>query len=318
MIVLVSRRIAGLILTLIAVSLLIFVVMGLLPGDPAAIALGTSATPETLAALRHAMGLDQPLLLRYGHWLADAARGDLGLSSTYGVPVAGLIAERLAVTLPLALIAIALSMLIGIPLGVTAAARKGGFPDLVAAIFSQFGIAVPGFWVALLLILLFSTTLGWMPAGGFPGWNAGPLTALRALALPAVALALPQAGVLTRVTRTAMLDILEDDFVRTARAKGLSRAAILWRHGLPNALVPILTILGLQFTFLVAGAVLIENVFNLPGLGRLAYQALTQRDIVVMQDVVLFFAALVIVLNFLTDLSYLLIDPRLRSGVAHD
>lgn len=314
MIILLTRRIVGLILTLIAVSLLVFVVMALLPGDPAAITLGTSATPETLAALRQAMGLDQPLIIRYGQWLAGALTGDLGNSYTYGVPVAGLIVERLAVTLPLAVLAILLSVLIAVPLGVAAAARRGGVFDIVATLFSQMSIAVPGFWVALLLILLFSTALGWMPAGGFPGWGNGLRPALRALILPAVALALPQAGVLTRVTRSAVLDTLHEDFARTAVAKGLSRGSVLWRHVVPNALVPVLTILGLQFTFLVAGAVLIENVFNLPGLGRLAYQALSQRDIIVMQDVVLFFAALVIVMNFLVDLSYLVIDPRLRSG----
>jgi peptide/nickel transport system permease protein len=312
MIALLTQRFLGLVVTLLAVSLLIFAVMAILPGDPASIMLGTSASPETLAALRHEMGLDRPLLLRYLAWLAGALSGDLGQSSTYGVPVAGLIIERLAVTLPLALLAIVLSVLIALPLGVAAAARRNGLADIVASFISQISIAVPGFWVALLLILLFSTTLGWMPAGGFPGWNEGIVPASRALALPAVALALPQAGVLTRVTRTAVLDVLHEDFIRTARAKGLSRRNVLWSHVVPNALVPILTILGLQFTFLIAGAVLIENVFNLPGLGRLAYQALSQRDVVVMQDVVLFFAGLVIVMNFLVDLSYLAIDPRLR------
>ncbi|MGO4438293.1 ABC transporter permease [Rhizobium sp. RAF56] len=312
MIALLTQRFLGLVVTLLAVSLLIFAVMAILPGDPASIMLGTSASPETLAALRHEMGLDRPLLLRYLAWLAGALSGDLGQSSTYGVPVAGLIIERLAVTLPLALLAIVLSVLIALPLGVAAAARRNGLADIVASFISQISIAVPGFWVALLLILLFSTTLGWMPAGGFPGWNEGIVPAMKALALPAVALALPQAGVLTRVTRTAVLEVLHEDFIRTARAKGLSRRNVLWSHVVPNALVPILTILGLQFTFLIAGAVLIENVFNLPGLGRLAYQALSQRDVVVMQDVVLFFAGLVIVMNFLVDLSYLAIDPRLR------
>jgi peptide/nickel transport system permease protein len=163
--------------------------------------------------------------------------------------------------------------------------------------------------------MLFSTALGWMPAGGFPGWNAGFLPALKALLMPAVALALPQAAVLTRVTRSAVLETLHEDFTRTALAKGLSKRRVLWRHSVPNALVPVLTILGLQFTFLVAGAVLVENVFNLPGLGRLAYQALSQRDIIVMQDVVLLFAGLVIVMNFIVDLSYLAIDPRLRKGI---
>jgi peptide/nickel transport system permease protein len=312
MISLLSRRLAGLLLTLLAVSLLIFAVMAVLPGDPAAITLGTSATPETLGALRHAMGLDQPLMLRYGKWLLGAATGDLGQSYTYGVPVAGLIVERLAVTLPLAVFAIVLSVAIAIPLGVAAAARRGGMIDILASIFAQIGVAVPGFWVGLLLIILFSTTLGIMPAGGFPGWGNGLWPALKALVLPALALALPQAAVLTRVTRTAMLDVLHEDFIRTARAKGLPRRSVLWRHVVPNALVPVLTILGLQFTFLVAGAVLIENVFNLPGLGRLAYQALGQRDIIVMQDVALFFAGLVVIVNFLIDLSFLAIDPRLR------
>ncbi|WP_160010854.1 ABC transporter permease [Rhizobium sp. 18055] len=314
MIALLPRRLAGLAITLVVVSLLIFAVMDMLPGDPASIMLGTSASPETLAALRHELGLDQPLLLRYGQWLAGVFSGDLGKSYTYGVPVAGLIVERLAVTLPLALIAIALSIAIAIPLGVLAASRRGGVFDVIASVFSQISIAVPAFWVALLLIILFSTTLGLMPAGGFPGWSAGIWPSIKALLMPAVALALPQAGVLTRVTRSAVLDTMHEDFTRTARAKGLSESTVLWRHSVPNALVPILTILGLQFTFLVAGAVLVENVFNLPGLGKLAYQALSQRDIVVMQDVVLFFAALVIIMNFIVDLSYLAIDPRLRKA----
>ncbi len=314
MIALLSRRLAGLVLTLLVVSLVIFAVMNLLPGDPASIMLGTSASPETLAALRHELGLDQPLILRYGQWLAGVFSGNLGQSYTYGVPVAGLIFERLAVTLPLALMAIVLSVLIALPLGVLAAARRGGILDAIATIFSQVSIAVPAFWVALLLIILFSTTLGLMPSGGFPGWRSGFLPALQALVMPAVALALPQAGVLTRVARSAVLDTMHEDFARTAVAKGLSRSAVLWRHIVPNALVPILTILGLQFTFLVAGAVLVENVFNLPGLGRLAFQALSQRDIIVMQDVVLFFAALVIVMNFIVDLSYLAIDPRMRKA----
>ncbi|XAZ23696.1 ABC transporter permease [Sinorhizobium sp. B11] len=314
MIALLSRRLAGLAITLLVVSLVIFAVMDLLPGDPASIMLGTSASPETLAALRHELGLDQPLLIRYGQWLAGVFSGNLGQSYTYGVPVAGLIVERLAVTLPLAMIAIVLSVVIALPLGVLAAARRGGIVDAIATVFSQISIAVPAFWVALLLIILFSTTLGLMPAGGFPGWDAGLLPALQALLMPAVALALPQAGVLTRVARSAVLDTMHEDFARTAVAKGLSRSTVLWRHVVPNALVPILTILGLQFTFLVAGAVLVENVFNLPGLGRLALQALSQRDIIVMQDVVLFFAGLVIVMNFIVDLSYLAIDPRMRKA----
>ena len=245
MIGLVARRFAGLILTLFIVSVLIFTVMDLLPGDPASIMLGTSASPDTLAALQRELGLDQPLPVRYLAWLGGVLAGDLGVSYTYGVPVAGLIAERLA--------------------------------------------------------------------GGFPGWGEGGVAAVKALVLPALALALPQAAVLTRVTRSAVLDVLAEDYIRTARAKGLSERAAVWRHALPAALVPIATMLGLQFTFLVAGAVLVENVFNLPGLGRLAFQALSQRDVIVMQDVILLFAALVIVVNFVADVAHLVLDPRLRT-----
>ncbi|MVA77894.1 ABC transporter permease subunit [Agrobacterium vitis] len=312
MLALILRRLGGLVLTLAAVSILIFILMDVLPGDPAAVMLGTSASPDTLAALRHELGLDQPLAIRYLHWLAGALTGDLGQSYTYGVPVAGLIGERLTVTLPLAVMAILLSMAIAIPMGVASASRRNSGFDYAAGFLSQLFIAVPGFWVGLLLVLGFSISLGWMPAGGFAGWQAGFGPALLSLTLPAVALALPQAGVLTRVTRSAVLEVMNEDFVRTARAKGLTRRAALWRHAVPNALVPVMTILGLQFTFLIAGAILIENVFNLPGLGRLAYQALNQRDIIVMQDVVLFFAGLVIIMNFLVDLSYLVLDPRLR------
>lgn len=312
MIAILTRQVASLLVTLLVVSLLIFTVMDLLPGDPAAIMLGTSATPETLAALRTQMGLDQPLPVRYLAWLAGVFQGDLGQSYTYGVPVAGLMAERLWVTLPLALMAVALSIAIAVPLGVQAAYRHNGPFDLLAGAISYVSIAVPAFWVGLLLIILFSTTLGWMPAGGFPGWDAGLLAGFQALLLPAVALALPQAGVLTRVSRAAVLEVMNEDFVRTARAKGLGERGAVWRHALPNALIPVVTMIGLQFTFLIAGAVLVENVFNLPGLGRLAYQSLAQRDIIVMQDVVLFFSALVIVMNFVVDLAYLALDPRLR------
>ena len=306
-------RLLGLAATLLAVAVLVFVVMDVLPGDPAAIMLGTSARPDTLAALHRQMGLDAPVPLRFLRWLGGLATGDLGRSSTYGVPVAGLIADRLAVTLPLAGLALALSVLAGLPLGALAAARRGRLPDVLATVLAQLGTALPNFWVGLLLVLGVAVGLGWLPASGFPGWAAGPGPALAALVLPALALALPQAAVLTRVTRAAVLDVLEEDFVRTARAKGLTRRAALWRHALPNALPPVATILGLQFGYLVAGSVLVESVFGLPGLGRLAYQAFAQRDLVVLQGVVLVLAGLVVVANLLVDLAYPVLDPRLRA-----
>ncbi|MGU3492720.1 ABC transporter permease [Xanthobacteraceae bacterium A53D] len=312
MLAVILRRFAGLLLTLAIMSVAVFVVMEVVPGDPAAIQLGTSARPDTLAALRASMGLDQPAPARYLAWIGGMLRGDFGTSFTYGAPVAGLIAERLAVTLPLAALAIVLSTLIAIPLGVIAAARHGTMVDHGASLLTQAALAVPNFWIGLMLILICAGWLGWFPAGGFPGWGAGIGPALHALLLPALALALPQAAVLARVTRASVLEVSGEDFVATARAKGLSRRATLWRHVVPNALVPVVTILGLQFSFLVAGAVLVENVFVLPGLGRLAFQALAQRDLLVIRNVVLLLAALVVVVNFLVDMAYLALDPRLK------
>jgi peptide/nickel transport system permease protein len=309
---LILGRLGSFLLTLFAASIIVFVVLCILPGDPAAILLGVNARPDTLAALRHQLGLDRSLVLQYLDWIGGIFTGDLGNSITYGVPVSGLIADRLGVTLPLALLAVALSTFLALVLGVTAAAHQDRGLDRAVMGFAQLGIAVPDFWIGLLLILLFSTSFGWFSAGGWAGWDSGFGRSLLALLLPAVALAIPQAGVLTRVTRSAVLDVMEEDYVRTARAKGLDRSTALWRHALPNALLPVVTIVGLQFSFLIAGAVLVENVFALPGLGRLAYLALSQRDLVVLRDVVMLFAAMVILANFAVDLLYLLFDPRLR------
>jgi peptide/nickel transport system permease protein len=308
----IAARLISLAVTLLAVSLAIFVILEVLPGDPASIMLGTAAQPDTLAALRLELGLDRPAFVRYAEWILGVLVGDLGTSFTYKMPVSTLVGERLAVTLPLSLLAILISTVLALPLGVLAAARRDGPVDRAVLVFSQLGVAVPNFWIGLLFILVFSTSLGWFPAGGFPGWAAGPGAALKALLLPAVALALPQAAVLTRVTRSATLEVIRADFVRTARAKGVNRAATLRRHVVPNALIPVTTILGLQLSFFFGGAILVENVFNLPGLGRLAYQALAQRDLVVIKDIVLIFAGIVIVVNVAVDIGYAFLDPRLR------
>ncbi len=305
------RRLLTLAVTLLITSVAIFTVMEVLPGDPAAVMLGTEARPDTLAALRRDLGLDRPAPLRYLDWMASLADGSMSISYTYRVPAGPLIAERLAVTLPLALLAILLSTAIALPLGVYAAARHNRPGDWGVMAFAQIGVAVPNFWLGLLLILLFSVELGWFSAGGFPGWTA-PWASLRALLLPALALALPQAAILARVTRGAVLEVMSEDFVRTARAKGLSRRATLLRHVLRNAMIPVATVLGLQFSFLIAGAIIVETVFTLPGLGRLAFQAVAQRDLIVVQDVVMLLAAVVIVVNFLVDLAYGLLDPRLK------
>ncbi len=310
------RRLFGLVATLLAASLVVFVVLEVLPGDPAQVILGVGAQEDTLAALRAEMGLDRPAAARYATWLGGLLTGELGNSYTFSEPVAGLIGDRLEITLPLALLAIALSTAIALPLGVFAAAHHNRLGDYGVMAFAQLGVAVPNFWTGILLIILFAVVLRWVPAGGFPGWEAGAGPALAALLLPAVALALPQAAILARVARSAMLDVLGEDYIRTARAKGLPRRAAIARHALRNAMIPVVTIMGLQFGFLLAGTVVIENVFTLPGLGRLAFQAIERRDLVVVKDVVLLLVAMVVAVNFVVDLLHGALDPRLRVGRA--
>lgn len=308
------RRTAALVATLFAAAAVIFLVLEVLPGDPAAVMLGLSATPETIEAVRRDFGLDRPVLERFLGWIAGLVTGDLGLSYTYRVPVSSLIAERAAVTVPLAVLAIALATALGLPLGILAAARADRPADAAVMAFAQLGLALPNFWLGMLLVLCFSVTLGLLPSGGFPGWNAGLGPALAALVLPAVALALPQAAILARITRSAVLDVVHEDYVRTARAKGASFARALTHHVLRNALIPVVTILGLQFSFLIAGAIVIENVFSLPGLGRLMFQSIAQHDIIVVKDLVVVFAGMVVFVNFLVDLAYGIIDPRLEAS----
>jgi peptide/nickel transport system permease protein len=305
------RRLATLILTLIAVTGVVFVVMTVLPGDPALVILGVDSDEEARAALRARLGLDRPAPLRYVEWVAGAVRGDFGQSWGFRVPVSQLVLERLPVTVPLALAATALTVLTALSLGVFAAARQGRAGDWAVMTVSQIGIAVPAFWLAMLLVVVFAVWLRWLPPGGFPGW-ADPVRALRGLVLPTVALTLVQASVLARVTRSAVLEVMRLDFVETARAKGLSRGAVLRRHVLPNALIPIVTIVGLQFGGLVTGTIVIEQVFSLPGLGRLAFQAISNRDLPTVQALVTLFAVAVVVVNFLVDVAYAAIDPRLR------
>ena len=304
-------RLASLAASLAAASLAIFLLVEVVPGDPAATMLGMTATPEAIAALRVELGLDQGPLARYLAWVGGMLTGDFGVSYTYRTPVAGMVLDRLQVSLPLALYALALSTLIAFPAGVWAAARRGRAGDVAVMAGTQLGVAIPNFWFAMLLVLVFAVRLRWMPAGGFPGWDE-PLAALRALTLPAIALALPQAAILARVMRGALLDTLGEDFIRTARAKGLSRGQALRRHALRAAMIPVLTILGLQFSFLLAGAIIIENVFFLPGLGRLVFQAISARDLVVVESVVMILVCAVILVAFLVDLAYAAVDPRLR------
>ena len=306
------HRLVSLLASLIVASLVVFAAVEIVPGDPARFMLGINAQPDTVAALRAELGLDRSLVERYFSWVGGLFTGDLGVSYTYRSPVSEIVAERLQVSLPLAVYALVLTVVIAFPIGMLAAGSRGGAVDTLFTGATQLGIAVPNFWFALLLILLFSVNLGWFSAGGFPGWEAGLLPGLQALTLPAIALALPQASILARVLRSSLIDTLSDDYIRTARAKGLSAGQALRRHALRNAMIPVFTIIGLQFSFLIAGAVIIENVFFLPGLGRLVLQAITQRDLIVVESVVMLLVLAVILVNFVVELAYAWIDPRLR------
>ena len=307
----IAGRLISLALSLLAASIVIFLVLEVVPGDPAQFMLGLNATPEAAQTLRETLGLNAPPVERYFTWLFGLFRGDLGISYTYKVPVSGLVADRIWISLPLAIYALTLSTLIAFPVGILAAAKRNSATDVSIMGLTQLGVAIPNFWFAMLLVLVFAVTLRWFSAGGFPGWQ-DPLMAIKALTLPAIALALPQASILARVMRSSLLDTLGEDYVRSARAKGLTESQALWRHALRNALIPVLTIIGLQFSFLLAGAIIIENVFFLPGLGRLVFQGITSRDLIVVKSVVMLLVFAVVVVTFVVDVTYALVDPRLR------
>jgi peptide/nickel transport system permease protein len=309
------RRFLTLLATLAGASLIIFLVLDALPGNAADMLMGADASPEALRALTVKLGLDQPLVYRYLHWVQGLVVGDLGNSYVYGTPVAGLIAERLALTIPLAVMSMLCTVALALAAGVYAAANHNRLGDVGVMSLSQLGIAVPNFWFAILLILLFSVKLQWLSAGGFAGWDEGIVSGIRSLLLPAISLAVVQAAILARVTRSAVLEVLREDFVRTARAKGLSRRAVLWGHVLRNAMIPVMTVMGLQFANLLAGTIIIENVFYLPGLGRLIFQSISNRDLIVVRNCVMLLAAMVVIVNFVVDVLYAVIDPRIK---AHD
>ena len=307
------KRLAVAAATLVLASMVVFAVLEIVPGDPARLILGMNASAEQVDILREQMGLNAPVIARYLNWVGGLLTLDFGRSYTYSVPVIDLVAERTIVSLPLALIALFLATAIALPVGLYSASHRGKAGDTISMGAAQLGVAIPNFWFALMLIYLFAVWLKLVPAGGFPGWSAGIWPGLKALILPAIALALPQAAILSRVARSALVEVLSEDYIRTARAKGMPWSIVLWRHALRNALIPVVTIMGLQFSFLLAGTIIIENVFYLPGLGRLVFQAITQRDLIVVESVVMLLVATVIVVNLVVDFSYAVVDPRLRS-----
>jgi peptide/nickel transport system permease protein len=310
------RRFLGFAVTLFVAALVIFWLLDLLPGDPAQFILGITATPEAVANLRAQLGLDAPAHERFLAWIVGMLQGDFGTSYTQSAPVARLIWERLGVTLPLAIFAMIISMAVGLPLGILAARRRGKALDTGLMVLAQMGVAIPNFWFGMMLTLLFAVVLRWLPPGGFTPWDENPGLAFRGLILPSIALALPQASILARVMRTALVDVTGQDFIRTAKAKGLTMGEAVWRHGVRNALLPVLTILGLQFAFLVAGTIIVENVFYLPGLGQLIRVAISERDLILVRGATIMLILAVTATMLVTDIAYALVDPRLRDRSA--
>ena len=307
-----ARRFLTFLITITGASVIIFLVLEVLPGDPALTMLGVDAPDSAIKAIRLELGLDRPAPIRYVDWIAGLFHGEMGLSYVYKVPVTELVGQRLQVTLPLALGSMVLATFASLALGIFAATNHNRIGDYGVMGFSQLGLAIPDFWFGILLIILFAVILHWVPSGGFPGWDEGIWRGTRALILPVLTQTLSLTAIMTRVTRSSVLEVAREDFVRTARAKGLSRRAALWRHVLRNALVPVLTIGGLLVATVVTGTLIIENVFALPGVGKLIFDAISNRDLMVVKNVVLLFAAIVVVVNFVVDILYALVDPRIR------
>ncbi|KXV33906.1 peptide ABC transporter [Gluconobacter thailandicus] len=311
-----AQTIFGRLAVLAIASVIVFVLLGLLPGDPATVMLGLNASPESIAAFHHKLGLDASPVARYFRWIGGLLHGNAGTSYVYDVPISGLILERFQSTLPLIILATALALLIGLPVGAVAATNRGKRLDLTLMALLQLLKSIPDFWLAMMMTFLFSLTLHWFPAGGFSGWNNGVFSGLRALTLPAIALAIPQAAIIARFMRSSLIDTLEQDFIRTARAQGYSRQGVLWRVAIPNAIIPVLTLIGIQLPVLVTGSIIVENVFNIPGCGKLLLEAVNQRDIPVVQNLVMLIVAGVLLLNLFLSILIRWLDPRLAGGSA--
>lgn len=308
----VLRRLGQTVVVLLGVSVVVFAIVHLIPGDPVRLALGIRYDPEVAEAMRERAGLDRPLVLQYLSWLADAVRGDLGVSFRSGRAVSEVIGARIVPTASLALAAVAVGLVIALPLGIVSAVRSGRLTDYAATAVSQVGISVPDFWMGLMLILLFSLTLGWLPPSGYVAFTDSPLDWARYVAMPAVTIGVITGSVLTRFVRSAMLEALAQDYTRTARAKGLAERVVILRHVLKNALIPVVTVTGLQLAFILGGVIVVEIVFAWPGLGWLTLTAIENRDYTVLQGTVLLFALIFLLVNLLVDLLYAWLDPRIK------
>ena len=308
----VVRRLAATVLVMGLVGVFIFLLLHLSPGDPAAIIAGDNATPEQIEAIRTGLGLNDPLLLQFARWATRVLGGDLGISIFSNVPVSTLIGQRIWPTLSLALTTIVLAVTLAIAAGVLAAWKAGGWIDRLVMMLSVLSFSMPVFVVGYLLIYGFAIELRWLPVQGYAALTEGPWPWLRHLILPSIALGLAYVALIARITRTSMLDVLAEDYMRTARAKGVATGPMLLKHALKNAGVPIITIIGIGIALLIGGVVVTETVFNIPGIGRLVVDAIAKRDYPIIQGVILLFSGVYVIVNLLVDLSYTLLDPRIR------
>ena len=312
MILVALRRLLSAIPVLFIVSLISFGLMRLIPGDPAASIAGPSATPAQIDQLRRDLGLDEPVILQLLHYYQGLLQGDFGKSLLLGKGVLAATMERLPVTIGLSLYALVLTLLIGVTSGIIAALRQNTWVDQVAMMIAMLGISIPNFFLGLLMIIFFAVQLGWLPSGGYIPFSQDPIGWLRSTTMPAISLALLQAGLLARITRSGMLEVLRQDYVRTARAKGLPERQVILKHALANALIPIVTVIGIIISLLLSGAVVTEALFSLPGMGQLLTQAVLSRDYPMVQGGLLLVTTFLVVVNVLVDILYALIDPRVR------
>ena len=306
------KKIIIFLITIFSSSIIIFFMLEALPGDPASFMLGINATNETVSALKEELGLTENIFKRYFSWFLGMFTGDFGISFTYRVKVSELILQRSHISIPLALYSLFLTLIISFPLAIICVYYENSRISYIFIGSTQIAIALPNFWLALILIIFFGIYMNWFPVGGFPGWEEGLFICIKSLTLPAFSLALPQAAILIRIIRTSLLSALEEDYIKTAKSKGLREIKVITNHALKNSLLSILTIIGLQLSFLIAGTIIIENIFYLPGIGRLIFQSISQRDLIVVESMIMLLVIFIVFINFIIDVLYTLIDPRLR------
>lgn len=304
------RRLINLIPTLLVVAIIIFLITRIIPGDPASIMLGPQASVDEISKLRKELGLDDPFYLQFFSYITDLLQLNLGYSYTYSSPVIDLIAERFPNTIILAFAALAFSLLIGIPAGILAAIKQNKITDYIVMLVSLVGVSIPIFWLGIMLVLLFSVNLGWLPATGMATFNDGFIPFIKHLVLPALALSTIPMATFARITRSSMLEVISQDYIKTARSKGIKDYLVIWKHAFKNALIPILTVLGMQVSNLLGGAVLTETIFSWPGMGRLIVDAIDKRDFVVVQGTVIFIAFLFVLINLIVDILYKIVNPK--------